>query len=83
MPRYKCHKEVRALRIVKIEPQGEEGYVLEFQPPYVPFVVKHSWYEQHKPAAGGYYVVYEDGFSSYSPADAFEKGYTLITAEQK
>lgn len=29
-------------------------------------------------AIGGYYVVYEDGFKSWSPAKAFEEGYTRI-----
>lgn len=27
---------------------------------------------------GGYYVLYENGFESWSPAEAFEKGYTRI-----
>ncbi|MCK9988658.1 MAG: hypothetical protein AzoDbin1_05130 [Azoarcus sp.] len=27
---------------------------------------------------GGYYVVYEDGYKSFSPAIAFESGYTRI-----
>lgn len=27
---------------------------------------------------GGYYVQYADGFRSWSPAQAFEEGYTLI-----
>jgi len=27
---------------------------------------------------GDYYVVYEDGYKSISPAKAFEEGYTLI-----
>lgn len=30
------------------------------------------------PAAGGYYVVYEDGYQSYSPAKAFEDGYAPV-----
>lgn len=29
--------------------------------------------------AGGYYVRYPDGYTSWSPADAFEHGYTAIT----
>lgn len=27
---------------------------------------------------GGYYVVYDDGFESWSPQEAFEDGYTRI-----
>ena len=29
-------------------------------------------------AVGGYYVVYEDGYKSFSPAGAFESGYTPL-----
>ena len=28
--------------------------------------------------AGGYYVRYPDGYESWSPAEAFEEGYTLV-----
>ena len=34
--------------------------------------------EKHKPHAGGYYVVYDDGYKSFSPAKAFEEGYRLL-----
>lgn len=37
-----------------------------------------DYMERHNPEVGGYYVVYEDGFVSYSPAGPFEKGYTEI-----
>ena len=30
---------------------------------------------------GGYYVRYDDGFESWSPAQAFEEGYTKIEPE--
>lgn len=43
---------------------------------YAPFHVSADWFRKHKPEAGGYYVVYEDGYKSYSPASAFESGYT-------
>lgn len=45
---------------------------------YAPFHVSADWFRKHKPEAGGYYVVYEDGYKSYSPASAFESGYSLI-----
>lgn len=38
-----------------------------------------EWVNHHKPQVGGYYVVYEDGYTSYSPAEAFEKGYSPFT----
>lgn len=49
---------------------GEEGYL--------PFHVDEEWCRKHNPLAGGYFVVYEDGYKSYSPAQAFESGYTRI-----
>ena len=33
---------------------------------------------KHKLEVGGYYVVYEDGYKSFSPASAFESGYTPL-----
>jgi len=33
---------------------------------------------KHKPEVGGYYVVYADGYKSFSPAQAFEEGYTRV-----
>lgn len=40
--------------------------------------VDMAWIEKHKPVIGGYYVRYADGYESFSPADAFEAGYTAI-----
>jgi hypothetical protein len=42
------------------------------------FGVPKSYVDKHDPQAGGYYVVYEDGYKSYSPAKAFEEGYTRL-----
>lgn len=37
-----------------------------------------DWYRRHKPESGGYFVVYADGYESFSPAKAFEDGYTRV-----
>ncbi len=37
-----------------------------------------KWMTKHSPEVGGYFVAYEDGYTSYRPAKAFEAGYTLI-----
>ena len=37
-----------------------------------------DWFRKHQPTKGGYFVVYEDGYESFSPAKAFEDGYTKI-----
>lgn len=40
--------------------------------------VPKEYLERNNPKAGGYYVLYEDGYESYSPAKQFEDGYTMI-----
>lgn len=47
---------------------------------YSPFEVSREYLDKHQPEAGGYYVRYADGYESFSPASAFEKGYTRIYA---
>lgn len=73
---YTCHKKVKAFKIKNIDASvpGTE-YFLENDGVWVP--VSLGWYSKHQPKIGGYYVVYEDGYTSYSPAEAFESGYTL------
>ena len=85
MPQYQCHKKVWALKIKAVEqspaaeavPGGSWELSVE-EPGYAPIRVTHAWYEKNRPEVGGYYVVYADGYKSYSPAKAFEDGYTLI-----
>lgn len=70
--RYVCHKEVSAAKILGISLGGELGFGPgEFK------LMPHEWLDKHKPEVGGYYVLYDDGYESYSPAKAFEEGYTL------
>ena len=81
MPKYKCHKEVWALEIAGISlPQNEAGDAeLAFEDSrYAPRLMDRAWLDKHNPEVGGYLVVYKDGYQSYSPADAFEEGYSLI-----
>lgn len=82
MPRYKCHKQVWALKIAEItEPTDITGTARTIVPVdegYAPFVVDGAYMEKHKPEVGGYYVVYADGYKSYSPAKAFEEGYSRV-----
>lgn len=46
-------------------------------------VVGRPYLVKYEPQIGGYYVVYADGYESYSPADAFEDGYTKIELLKK
>lgn len=79
MPKYKCHKKVWALKIKGIIDNKATTPELAFEDEdYAPLSVDWDWYYRHKPQAGGYYVVYADGYKSYSTAQAFESGYTRI-----
>lgn len=86
MPKYVCHKKVWALKIAEItEPTDATGTsrtIIPADEGYGPFVVDGAYMEKHKPEVGGYYVVYEDGYKSFSPAGAFESGYTPLLLEQ-
>ena len=74
LPRYRCHKTVSALKIRSLS-----GTRLSFEDEgYAPIDVPLEWITKHSPHAGGYLVVYEDGYRSFSPAAAFEQGYTRI-----
>lgn len=85
LPKYRCHKVVGALKIKRIEPRLAGGTIPDGHQlvpednSYSAFALSHDFIERHKPKPGGYYVVYEDGYASYSPADAFESGYTRIS----
>ena len=83
MPRYQCHKRVWALKIADLRstasPNEESDgslLVVPAEDGYGPFKVDYQYVSKHKPQVGGYYVVYSDGYKSFSPADAFESGYT-------
>lgn len=94
LPRYICHKQVCALKIKEIEQVfavSHEGDGRTSQSPigsrivpeddrYAPFSVGMDYVNKHNPKVGGYYVRYDDGYESWSPAKAFEDGYTLIGA---
>ena len=79
MPKYECHKKVWALKIAGIVADQHGG--VYFQPAeegYDKVPMSPEYVAKHKPEVGGYYVVYEDGYKSFSPAGAFESGYTPL-----
>lgn len=86
MPRYQCHKKVWALKIAGINDPTQPGsesdgsrIITPEESGYEPFRVDYSFVHKHKPEVGGYFVVYDDGYKSFSPAKAFEEGYSKIT----
>lgn len=79
LPRYQSHKVVRAARITGFRPNGipdapdlllgDIDGIVSMLP---------EWHAKHQPHVGGYFVRYADGYTSFSPAQAFEEGNTLI-----
>lgn len=79
MPKYQCHKVVWALKIKAIEPSGcSATWLIPEEEGFAAIEATQEYMRRHNPEVGGYYVRYKDGYESYSPAEAFEEGYTRI-----
>lgn len=78
LPQYQCHKVVRAAKITGWLGNEGDGYDITGEDHTVVAHVAANWIDKHNPSIGGYYVLYEDGNASYSPAKAFEDGYTKM-----
>lgn len=77
LKKYQSHKVVEAFKIkevIGIKLMDEQGRAL---------YVDIDYLEKHRPREGGYFVKYEDGYQSFSPADAFESGYTELPSDNK
>lgn len=78
---YRSHKSVRASKITdfthptRLSDQGRICFA------WGQIKVPDWWLRRHRPAVGGYFVAYEDGYTSYSPEKPFEEGYTRIDLE--
>jgi hypothetical protein len=82
LARFRCHKivaagEIRGLingdngKVEALMVQTADGTNSEVCP-------GDGFFARKTPALGDYYVVYDDGYASWSPASAFEDGYTKI-----
>lgn len=84
MPKYQSHKKVWALKIKacsvnKYDAKNELVVELSFHDKgYANVCVPAKTVYRYRPVDGDYYVVYEDGYTSISPAKAFEEGYTRL-----
>ena len=92
LPQYRCHKKVWALKIAKIHrdiakihrDEDGQGLALVFEDSRYAMKAFTSSQLTKKPdpQVGWYYVVYDSptnpGYFSFSPAQEFEEGYTLI-----
>ena len=82
LPKYLCHKEVRALKIKEVRRVDGIYYLHFVDENYPPLVVDTAWVDKFGPTRGSYYVVYKDGYASVSPAKAFEEGYTRVSDQK-
>lgn len=81
MPRYECHKQVWALKIAAVElHEDKSATIAPADEGYAAFRAPEGWAERFKGSEEdtGYYVVYADGYKSWSPTKAFEEGYARI-----
>ena len=88
IPQYRCHKVVRAGKIADIQPisndEDSDAWLhLRFgENSGAPVKVDAKFMSKHNPKVGGYFVMYQDNYESYSPPEAFESGYSLIESDE-
>lgn len=84
LARYRSHKEVLATKIASLTFGYDATYdaavhlLIPADTNLAPIPVTQEYLGKHNPVAPGYFVVYPDGYESWSPVEAFEGGYTQI-----
>lgn len=79
LPRYVSHKRVWALEIAEVSVpsvQSEDRRVYFRDKSYASIVAPGEMFSRYMPEVGDFYVVYADGYKSFSPRKAFLEGYT-------
>jgi hypothetical protein len=86
LPRWQSHKIVQGARITGVSEGSlpdvlfvwhlEGGFSIEVDEDLARRIPRGVF-----SPTGGYLVIYEDGYRSWSPAEAFEAGYTKIATE--
>jgi len=80
MPRYVSHKEVWALKIKAIAVAGGRVTLSFDNTRYADRdFSSEEMANKPSPREGWYMVQYKDGYVSFSPAEQFEEGYTLLS----
>jgi hypothetical protein len=86
LPEFQSHKIVRAALILAVALHDTGTGTLTLQIPSgenpahkVDISVTSAYMQKHQPQVDGYYVLYQDGYESFSPAEAFEEGYNAVT----
>jgi hypothetical protein len=81
-PKYKCHKEVSAVKITGVEIGADGSLTLRLGGGFDNVVFSHEEMKRRqRPEAGWYLVQYADGFKSFSPGKTFEEGYAAVSDE--
>lgn len=83
LPLYISHKKVRALEIKSVADDADvaDSRKVHFTDArYAAASVPEIVFLRYTPSPGDFYVVYEDGYVSFSPAKAFTEGYKLAEA---
>lgn len=80
LSRYQCHKQVNAVKIAAVEFMEDGSATISPASSNGMIWTKPGYREKFKGGEDdlGYFVVYDDGYSSWSPTKAFEEGYTKL-----
>jgi hypothetical protein len=79
MPRYRSHKKVWALEIKHVNRTVPGKVTVSWMDAgYAPITFDENdpIFSRYKPIQRDFYVVYADGYQSWSPRNAFLEGYT-------
>lgn len=88
LPAYQSHKVVSAARIISYDPapspaRSDWEILVEVDGRRHKIIVDNLWRQRFDPRPGRYFVLYADGYTSVSPAEPFESGYTRIEGEEQ
>lgn len=80
--KFASHKTVGAAKITKVEHSADGSTIVSLDG-FPDVVIAHELARRKpKPEVGWYFVQYEDGYTSFSPAQAFEEGYTAVSDDE-
>jgi hypothetical protein len=78
LPRYICHQEVRAAKILGVIRNARGLYITFFDDRIPSLFVTTAEVGAHKPDVGMYLIRYDDGCLSFLPQRTFELLYTPV-----
>lgn len=78
---YKSHKIVQAAKILEVNKREFKITVVARDNTTTVVEVPSNYFGRGEPSVGDYFVLYDDVYMSYSPADTFQAGYTIKESE--